>query len=396
MKLRKNTLWVAKVILVYLLLLKPVVAEEVQGLYSLRMPVADTSDAARAEAANILLQHLLVRVSGTTKTLEKMPPEDFVSASDTYKDHPRYAVWKELTSAQRLITQFSYKSSNELITLESGDQVRAQLLELEFDVDGVSQLLQRLELPIWDRNRPRTLFWIALEGRQGRYLISPESNEPLSVALLDRASQRAIPATLPNPSVHPYPPSLLSDIWGGFAREVLDASQVYKPDAVAIARIQPSGSSWWVQWQLFTGIDSVIHNTTAATLGAALDEGVNFVAEELSRRYASQPGEGAGTYRVRVSNVQSTGDYAALTRYLNGLSLTSQVRIVQAQDQQLLFELGLRGGLSQFRANLALDGRMKEEPFLSLQQSRNYGEVNLSTPAGQAGSVDAYFRWQSN
>lgn len=397
MKLKTNALMVAKCLLVYLLLLQSTFAEQVQGLYNLSAPVVDTSDAVRATAANHLLQQLLVRASGTTKALEKMPPDDFTRAPDAYKDHPRYTVWRELTSAQRLITQFSYKSSNELITLAGGDQVRAQILELEFDAEGVNQLLRRLELPIWDSNRPRTLFWIALEGRQGRYLVSPESNEPLSDALLVRANQRGLPVTLPNSKTHPYQPTLLSDVWGGFAREVLDASQVYKPDAVVIARIQPSGSSWTVQWQLFTGIDSVTHRASVATLGAALDEGVNFVAEELSRRYASQPGEGAGTYRVRVSNVQSTRDYAALTRYLNGLSLTSQVRIVQAQDQQLLLELGLRGGLSQFRANLALDGRMKEEPFLGLQQSRNYGEVvNTSTPTLQTGQVDAYFRWQSN
>lgn len=386
-----------KILLVYLLLLQPSYADKVQGLYNLSTPVANTSDTTRATAANQLLQQLLVRASGTAKVLEKMPPEDFAANPEDYKDDPRYGVWQELMNAQQLITQFSYKASNELLTLDSGDQVRAQLLELEFDPAGVSQLLRRLESPVWDINRPKTLFWIALEGRQGRYLVSRKSNQPLSDALMARASQRGIPVALPDPDVHSYPATLLSDIWGGFAREILEASQDYKPDAVAVARIQPSGNTWVVEWQLFTGFDSPRHRAAVATLGEALDEGVNFAAEELSSRYASQPGESAGTYRVRVSNVQSVSDYAELTRYLNALSLTSQVRVVQAQGQQLLLELGLRGGLSQFRANLALDGRMKEEPFMGLQQNRNIGDAASSTTPNQlTGQVDAYFRWQSN
>ncbi|MBE0508936.1 MAG: hypothetical protein IBX50_19830, partial [Marinospirillum sp.] len=48
MKLKINALVAAKFLLVYLLLLQPSFAEQVQGLYNLSIPVADTSDTTRA------------------------------------------------------------------------------------------------------------------------------------------------------------------------------------------------------------------------------------------------------------------------------------------------------------------------------------------------------------
>ncbi|WP_072326255.1 DUF2066 domain-containing protein [Marinospirillum alkaliphilum] len=397
MKLTQILLLAGKTLLLTLLLLQPALAERVEGLYTLRGLVPDSSDATRAKAANQMLQELLVRVSGTRKVLEKMPPEDFLVEPGAFRDHPQRALWQALSNAQTLVNQFSYSSSNELIMLENGNQVRAQQLELEFDAAGVNQLLRRMEAPVWDINRPRTLFWIALEGRQGRYLVSPQSNEPLSDALKAHAVRRGIPMVLPDSEQHPFPPTLLSDVWGGFGQQILESSAPYRPDAVVVARIQPAGNNWSVQWQLFTGMDSVWHRSSAATLGAVLNDGVDFAAEELSRRYASQPGQGAGRYRILVSDVKQARDYAELMRYLNALSLTSQVRVVQANGQQLLLEVTLRGGLDQLRANLALDGRLTEASFLGLQQlssSFDPGRENQQQERA-TGQVDAYLRWQT-
>jgi len=143
---------------------------------------------------------------------------------------------------------------------------------------------------------------------------------------------------------------------------------------------------------------SVWHNTTAVTLREALQKGVHFTAEELSRRYASQVGQGAGTYQVMVSNIKQIQDYAAISNYLNGLSLTSNVRVAQSMDQHILFELTLRGGLDQLKANLALDGRLKEESFFGLQQTNNYSQQTATDQPDKVltEQADAYFRWQAN
>ncbi|MDR9467812.1 DUF2066 domain-containing protein [Marinospirillum sp.] len=405
---------------------QPLYADRVDNLYSLQALVPDTRDSTRAEAANAMLKRLLVRVSGTQAVLEKMPPDDFLEmkkALDTAKSSAereeaqkayqklatteQLELWEELANAQRWVSQYSYQSSDQLIENQEGDEVRAQRLELDFDPDGINRLLQRMQAPVWDASRPKTLFLIALQGRQGRYLVTPSSNQPLSKLLDELALQRGLPLVLPDEEQKPLPPGLLSDIWGGFSREILEASQAYQPDAIAVARIYPSSGTWAVNWQLFTGLDSVRNNTSAATLGEALESGVDFVAESLSERYASSPDQGAGSYRLAVSEIQKIADFAEMMSYLNELSLTKDVELVKTQKDQLLLQVDLRGGVDQLRANLKLDGRLEETSFYSLQQARK--QEDFTAPSGtldpQADvsqdpaffrQVDAWFKWQAN
>ena len=408
MKLKKNALILGKLLLATLFFAQPVYAERLTNLYTLSSLVADTSDEQRALVANELLKKLLVKVSGTVDVLEKMPPDDFsnhllnqknkAELLDKYGEHPDFDLWTDLASAQQLINQFSYTASNEPVTLSSGETVRGQRLELTFDEAGVRKLLRRLRTQIWDANRPKVLFWVALESRNGRTLITQKSNAPLSKVLIDQSEERGIPYQLPDFTVYPATETLFSDIWGGFSQQIIAASEPYEPDAVAVGKIRASGSSWQVEWRLFTGMGSVWHNTTAVTLREALQKGVHFTAEELSRRYASQVGQGAGTYQVMVSNIKQIQDYAAISNYLNGLSLTSNVRVAQSMDQHILFELTLRGGLDQLKANLALDGRLKEESFFGLQQTNNYSQQTATDQPDKVltEQADAYFRWQAN
>ena len=425
MKLIKVALHTSLWLFILLLGSQPLYADRVSNLYTLQALVPDTRDSTRAEAANEMLKRLLVRVSGTRAVLEKMPPEEFFEAhkalneaqTSAEREEARNAyqaladeedlqLWEELTNAQRWVSQFGYQASNELIQNQEGEQVRAQRLELDFDPDGINRLLRRMQAPVWDASRPSTLFLIALQGRQGRYLVSPSSNQTLSDLLEELATERGVPLMLPNEEENPLPSRLLSDIWGGFSREVLEASQAYQPDAVAVGRIYPSSGTWAVNWQVFTGLDSVRHNTEAATLGEALTSGVNFVAESLSERYASSPDQGAGSYRLAISDTHRIADYAAMMSYLNDLSLTTGVEVLRVEKDQLLLQVDLRGGMDQLRANLKLDGRLEEVSFYSLQQASEQA-LRLQAEAQDTDAdaaddpaffrqVDAWFKWQAN
>lgn len=389
MKLNKIALLViVKFFLLCLLLTPQAYAERVENLYTLTGLVTDTSDEQRVIAANLLLRRLLVRVSGTHKVLAALPPEGFIETPGNYVEHPQYENWIKTSSAQELINQYSYLAHTE---------PTQQQLELTFDEAGVKRLLRHLKAPVWDTDRPKVLFWVALESKNGRTLITPASNEPLSQVLANQNKERGIPFLLPDFSTYPASDTLFSDIWGGFSQQIIDASSAYQPDAIVVGKIKAAGRNWQVEWQLLTGANSVNHSVSTATLREALQEGVSFTAEELSSRYASQSGQGAGTYRVMVDNIDKIQDYASINSYLNGLSLTSQVRVVQSVDQRVLYELTLRGGLDQLRANLALDGRLKEESFVGLQQTASFSKQPINTepmrtPARQA---DAYFRWQA-
>lgn len=396
MKLIKTPLLLSKLFLVILLLSQTVYAARLTNLYTLNSLVSDTSDEQRAAVANTLLRELLVRVSGTERVLEKMPPTDFITAPDVFAKHPNFKLWTDLTSAQRLINQYSYNASSELLMTETGEKVSAQQLELTFDEGGVKQLLQQLQAPIWDINRPNVLFWVALEGRGGRTLITPASNQPLSNVLISQSSKRGIPYLLPDFTLHPVADSLFSDIWGGFTQQITAASAPYQPDAILVGKIRASGNQWRVEWQLMVGSTNIKHTVSVATLRDVLQEGVNFAAEKLSSRYASHAIQNTGTYKIMVDNVAKVQDYAAIMNNFNRLSLTSNVRVVQSTHQQVLFEMTLRGGLDQLRANLTLDSRLKEASFLGLQQATNDPAAALQNNNATVEQADAYFYWQSN
>ncbi|WP_416886033.1 DUF2066 domain-containing protein [Marinospirillum sp.] len=402
MKLNKARRFVA-ILLGALLLFSPLAFSDTSAsLYRIQTLVADTSSATRAEAANQVLSELLVRVSGTRQVLERLPPDDFLEEPELYAEEERFDLWQELTRAQRWVSQYTYGASDQLMDVE-GTEVRAHRLTLEFDPDAITDLLQRMQAPVWDSRRPRTLFLIALQGRQGRYLVTPETNADLADYLEQQMALRGVPLKLPNEEVNPLPSGLLSDIWGGFNREVLEASQIYRPDAVVIGRIHPASGHWAVNWQLFTGLDRVTRDLQTTALREALDQGVHFVAEALAERYASSPDQGAGDYQLAVSNIRDAAAFASLMDYLQGLSLTQKVQVLRVQDQQLLLGVSLRGGMNQLRANLRLDGRLEETSFFSLQQAQDTGlrlhdqsAPDTSASASLFRQVDAWFKWQAD
>lgn len=381
-------------------------AEERVALYRAQTLVADTSDATRAAAANQLLHEVLVRVSGSRRVLEHMPPEDFVDSlafyteqqaeadpellMADYREHENFDLWQQLTNAQRWVSQYAYQSTRELIENEEGENVRAHRLDLEFDASAINALLEEMQAPVWDARRPKTLFMIALQGRQGRYLVTTSSNEALALRLQELMQERGVPLLLPE-NEQLLPSDLLADIWRGASNQVLEGVRALQPDAVVIGRIYPDSGSWATEWQLFTGLDRIRSKSANSTLGEALSEGVNFVAESLAERYASSPDQGAGHYRMAITNIHEVAHFAQVMDYLNDLSLTNSVELIRVQDQQILLELSLRGGMNQLRANLNLDGRLAEEAFYSLQHSRNNDE---SFSSAEPIRVDGWFRWQ--
>lgn len=360
-------------------------AEQVDHLYRLSALVSDTGEATRQAAARDMLARLLVRVSGSERTLE------------------REGLEARLDEAERWVTQFRYESTNALIQTADGGQTLAQRLTLEFDPAGVTAILRDLKAPIWGDNRPAVLIWAALEGKQGRYLISDESNPALQKVLQREADERGLPMIVP--SAGGERPAL-SDVWGQFADQVQRSSTAYHPDAVVLARIQPrSGGGWQGRWTLVTGVDQIVFTPSGQNIGQVLRTGVDMVTEALADRYAARSGDAQqGPFKMLVSGVTTLEDYAQFEQYLTGLAMVDRLNIERVKGGQLWVSLNLRGQADQLKANLKLDGRLKREPFLSLSRrdasqagsgdSRSSAMGAVSAETHSASTVDAYFQWQ--
>lgn len=360
-------------LLISLIFALPALAAKVENLYTLSAQVADTSDEERELATEKLFRQLIVKVSGSQLSLTRLPPEDFTSEAANYESSPNFQLWQSLPNPSQLVNQFNYTSSG---------QGQAQELTLSFDATGVNKYIARLNLPLWGENRPKIMFWVAVESRNGRYLVTPGVNQPLSQVLVNQNELRGLPFSLPNLAAGQESQRLINALWANDHSELLQASQAYQADAVLLGKIRDSGSrSWQVDWQLLHNNQVFSQRINASNLRQALVAGSNFAAEELASRYASSPSQTKSEYFIQVTGISKAQDLAGVQNYLTSLSLTQDLALVEAEKERLVFRLVLQGGLQQFKANLRLDKRLQEEA------------ISNSAATGHLPRVDISYRW---
>jgi hypothetical protein len=104
------------------------------------------------------------------------------------------------------------------------------------------------------------------------------------------------------------------------------------------------------------------HAGQVATGQGGAGAGLELAADTLAARYATSATRGRNLLDVRVGGLRNVGDYAALTRYLDGLSLVRSVDVRQFAGDTASFQLGVRGDLELLRRIFALDGRLVPAP----------------------------------
>ncbi len=86
--------------------------------------------------------------------------------------------------------------------------------------------------------------------------------------------------------------------------------------------------------------------------------GLGLAADTLAARYAPGSTRGVSTVSVRIGGLDGVRSYAALTTYLDGLSLVRSVSLRELSGSTVLLDLGVRGDLELLRRIFALDGRL--------------------------------------
>ncbi|RRQ21214.1 DUF2066 domain-containing protein [Thiohalobacter thiocyanaticus] len=143
-------------------------AGAVDNMYEVQVPVAERSDAARAEALRQAMTRLLVRVTGERDAARLVGIEALLAQPEQY------------------VQQFHY--------LDAGAPGSGALeLKVRFDGSAVERVLREQGLPVWGRERPPLLLWLAVGGEQRR-LIAADSEHPLpKMAVRVGARQRGLP-----------------------------------------------------------------------------------------------------------------------------------------------------------------------------------------------------------
>ena len=264
-----------------MLLAAPVMAEDVPGLFEAEVPVESQDRELRDAAIQAALQQVLVRVSGRQMVLTVT------------------GIEAALEQANRYVQQFRYRERENAASGEASSQV----LWVRFDKRAIEQLLHDNRLPVWGRTRPATLVWLVVDDRQKRQLLSNDMQTPAREILERQAELRGIPLRLPLMDLADRSVVGVSDVWGNFEDNLLQASARYQPEAVLVGRVfKTYANNWNARWTLYQDGRRQDWTASGEGLGDAIQPGISQLADQLAARFARVGQDGnSSSLRVRVT-----------------------------------------------------------------------------------------------
>lgn len=286
-------------------------------LYQSAVAAPDRSEAGLSNAFQAAMRSVLVKVTGRRSAAQDAALAPLVS------------------SARRYMQQYRAGAGNQIW--------------VAFDGPAIERWLTQNGLPLWGRDRPATLIWVAVpDGKGGGSVLTREDASELRRALDAQAANRGAPLLWPSTadaqrlgvsyaSLAQDPPSSLAD-----------PSKRLGAAGVLVGRAADSRPGSNVRWVfLFQG-------RSAEYSGAA--EGVERVADTYASIYAATGA--SAPIDLAVTGVSSLATYASVQTYLESLTQLSHVSVTGFDNDTLHLRVVARGGLEPLQRVLSQDGRL--------------------------------------
>ena len=311
-------------------------------LYQERIVVSGNATPKEQDSAiKQAFKQLLVRGTGIRATL----------------DEP--AIAAELGQGSRFLSSFRFEESSEFFTNILGEQVATKAMVLDFDKATVDDLLIQNRLPVWGARRPDVLIWLAdrLDGQD--HILSDSETTEVSELLASEAAARGVPLLLPIMDLTDTLNLSFADVNGLFSQDIEFASGRYNAEAVLAGRIVQRESDYSADWLLLFKGERTRLPVLSGTLADIVSEGLNMVAERMSKQYAfvSDP-QLSGSVRLRVVNITDLTEFAAIERYLQSVNLITGITAHHFSATDIVFELSISGDRMQLADLLTLDGQL--------------------------------------
>ena len=289
--------------LVLFLIPAAVSAVPVDDLYVTDVAVATRDRPERQEAFRGALGKVLVRVTGARSV-------DGYAELDSILD-----------TASRYVQRFEYAEND-------GDEGLPYRLRVTFDGAALERAVSERGLPVWGRDRPGVLVWLAVSERGNRYLVGGDSSSAARRALEAVAEDRGLALMYPLLDVEDQSRVKFADVAGGFHDTVREASRRYRPEAILIGQVSPlSGGYWQARWTLYQGDEPLTWTNEGGSLQTALAEGTHELAGTLaSRTSTSQFAQLAQGLLVNVDDVRTHAELNRVIDYLNRLAPVAGAR----------------------------------------------------------------------
>jgi hypothetical protein len=242
--------------------------------------------------------------------------------------------------------------------MENDEQPPQLTLWVRFDGSALEGHLIQLGLPVWGKERPAVLIWLAIENNGQRYLAVQGSGLDAYGVINDTAHRLRIPVIFPLLDLEDRDIVSVADVLGGFDDRVRQASNRYRADAVLIVRATGLSDGYWkAHWRLYSGEEAENWSSTGKDFDSVLRDGMEQTAMNLSShmavKYQSEDGVMA---MLIVDGVEQLEDYARLLAYINGLALVSRQYPHSIEATRASFQLHLRGAPGDLERLIDLGG----------------------------------------
>lgn len=319
-----------------------VFAARVPGLYEAQVPVLNQKQENREAAIKSAMRIVLVKLTGNRYAVDQTALSPLIEEAEKYLLQYRFI---EIPPSESVPSE--------------GDNIMQ--IWVRFDETALNNTLRELGIPVWGKERPSVLVWLAIEDESGRHLVSLEE-KPEYVAILDKkAKSRGIVLVFPLLDLEDNSKLRASDVWGGFQQPILDASSRYHADTILVGKVEsPVTDIWEGQWTAYTGKTITSWTVEGELPDVVLDEGIDSVVDMLAKVFTESLtlAETAGV-ELEVDNILTVEQYARVLDYLNSLSSVTDVQVKKAESGKMLFSLTAHGGEVAVKQAIAL-GRTLE------------------------------------
>jgi hypothetical protein len=307
-------------------------------LYEAQVTLKNRSEVVRRDGFKQALTHVLIKLSGD----RKRPLQA--------------AIQNELKQVDSLVTEYKY------LTAPSAVQ---QVLSVPFDEGAVNDLLARLQLPLWNKNRPTLLGWVMLDLKDQQTVITEDQSTEADL-LEEQAKQRGLPLLFPLMDLEDLTTLTATEVINGSKEPVKKIAKRYGVKHVLVGWLLKTLNGWQGQWRLYIAEEEMAFNSNQPQLEEALTESINRAIDEMAKRLVTTmpvnppppppPLWGTGAleeFEVLVTGVPTLQDYAKVADHLKNLAVMEDLQVLRIQPGEVKFRVTVKGGKAVLRQILS-------------------------------------------
>jgi len=313
-------------------------AATISDLYEATVPVAGQTPGERRKGIRKALDEVIVKLTG------RLDAPTLPEAAPIAK------------AAGNLVEQYRYQDTAGLSAVLPSQQAPAQTLWVRFDAQALNKRLRDAGLPVWGRARPATLAWIAVDDGAGRrFIVGAEDSPEIDALVNEHAARRGIRVLLPLMDLEDRAAVSVADVWASFRDVIHQATQRYAAETTVVGRLyQDFDGSWRGRWTTYIGQDSQSWQVVGTTQGQVIAEGIDGLADQLGKRFATQASVSKNALVLDVEDVTSLQDYARVLRYLRSLDGVSNARLLQVDADRIVVVADVQGDAAGLERTVSL------------------------------------------